>query len=98
MFHFHCLGNKPDISIESLGNGFSSFVLLNLDGNPYNCDGEVVHWLVANIPDGKSVMDGAEIVPYMQVVPFKGTGYHRIACLLLRHNEVINLMPRKPKR
>ncbi|MCP9258044.1 39s ribosomal protein [Dirofilaria immitis] len=35
--------NKPDISIESLGDGFNSFVLLNLDGNPYNCDGEIIH-------------------------------------------------------
>ncbi|CAG9538003.1 unnamed protein product [Cercopithifilaria johnstoni] len=89
--------NKPTISVESLGGGFNSFVLLNLDGNPYDCDGDVVHWLVANIPDGKSVAEGAEIVPYLQVVPFKGTGYHRIACLLLRHNEVVNLTSRKPK-
>ncbi|EFO20240.1 phosphatidylethanolamine-binding protein [Loa loa] len=88
---------KPEISIESLDGGFSSFILLNLDGNPYDCSGEVVHWLVANIPDGKSVTDGTEIVPYLQVMPFKGTGYHRIACLLLRHNEVINLASKKPK-
>ncbi|VDK64526.1 unnamed protein product [Onchocerca ochengi] len=89
--------NKPDISIESIGDGFNSFILLNLDGNPYNCDGEVVHWLVTNIPDGKSVINGVEIIPYLQVVPFKGTGYHRIACLCLRHKEAINLSPRKPK-
>ncbi|VIO96137.1 Uncharacterized protein BM_BM6363 [Brugia malayi] len=88
--------NKPDIWIQSLNGGFSSFVLLNLDGNPYSCGGEIVHWLVANIPDGKSVGDGTEIVPYFQVVPFRGTGYHRIACLLLRHNEIINLTSRKP--
>ncbi|VDK68145.1 unnamed protein product [Litomosoides sigmodontis] len=89
--------NKPDISIESLSGGFSSFVLLNLDGNPYDCDGEVVHWLVANIPDGKPVTDGTEIVPYLQVLPFKGTGYHRIVSLLLRHSEEVNLTQRKPK-
>ncbi|KAL3998499.1 Phosphatidylethanolamine-binding family protein [Acanthocheilonema viteae] len=89
--------SKPDISIESLGGGFNSFILLNLDGNPYHCHGEIIHWLVSNIPDGKSVTDGTEIVPYMQIVPFKGTGYHRIACLLLRHNEVVNLTSRKPK-
>ncbi|VDM22814.1 unnamed protein product [Wuchereria bancrofti] len=88
--------NKPDIWIQSLNGGFNSFVLLNLDGNPYNCGGEVVHWLVANIPDGKSVSDGTEIVPYFQMVPFRGTGYHRIACLLLRHNEIVNLTSRKP--
>lgn len=98
LFCYHCLGNKPDISIESLSGGFSSFVLLNLDGNPYDSDGEVVHWLVANIPDGKPVTDGAEIVPYLQVLPFKGTGYHRIVCLLLRHSEEVNLTQRKPKR
>lgn len=35
--------NKPDIWIQSLNGGFSSFVLLNLDGNPYSCGGEIVH-------------------------------------------------------
>lgn len=94
----HYLGSKPEISIESLNGGFSSFILLNLDGNPYDCDGEFVHWLVANIPDGKPVTDGTEIVPYLQLVPFKGTGYHRIICLLLRHNEVVDLSLKKPKR
>lgn len=35
--------------------------MVNLDGNPYEKEGEVVHWIVANIPDGKGVEDGEEV-------------------------------------
>ncbi|VDN08146.1 unnamed protein product [Thelazia callipaeda] len=89
--------NKPNVKIESIGAGFNSLLLLNLDGNPYECDGEIVHWLVANIPDGESVSDGTEVIPYLQALPFKGTGFHRIVALLLRHKEVIDLSSREPR-
>ena len=39
-------------------------------------EGEVLHWLVANIP-GNKVEDGQTLAPYLQPHPPFGTGYHR---------------------
>ena len=49
-------------------------------------EGEVLHWLVANIP-GNKVEDGQTLAPYLQPHPPFGTGYHR--CELLRIGQVI---------
>lgn len=92
------LENEPDVLIENLGNGYTSLLLVNIDGNPYEKPGEVVHWFVCNVPDGGNVKDGTEIVPYLQPLPFKGTGYHRLVVLLLRHKDVIDASTYKPNR
>ena len=39
-------------------------------------EGEVLHWLVANIP-GNKVDEGQTLAPYLQPHPPYGTGYHR---------------------
>ncbi|VDM74222.1 unnamed protein product [Strongylus vulgaris] len=67
--------------------------MLNLDGNPYEKEGSVAQWLIANIPDGKGIEDGQEIVKYVQPLPFCGTGYHRVAFLLFRHSQKITSFP-----
>ena len=43
-------------------------------------EGEVLHWLVANIP-GNKVEDGQTLAPYLQPHPAFGTGYHRYELL-----------------
>ncbi|XGW23487.1 hypothetical protein V3C99_005596 [Haemonchus contortus] len=68
-------------------------MMVNLDGNPYEKEGEVAHWVVANIPDGKSIDDGEELVPYLEPLPFCGTGYHRIAFILFRHEKPVKSLP-----
>ncbi|GMT29799.1 hypothetical protein PFISCL1PPCAC_21096 [Pristionchus fissidentatus] len=82
----------PEITVESVGaGGFNTIVAVNLDGNASEQPGEILHWLVANIPDGAAVSEGEEKAKWMQALPFLGTGYHRLAFLLLRHSEKIDL-------
>ncbi|VDO61553.1 unnamed protein product [Heligmosomoides polygyrus] len=83
------------VRIESVKPGeYNTLFMVNLDGNPYEKEGEVVHWIVANIPDGKGVEDGEELVPYLQPLPFNGSGYHRVALLLFRHENPDSLAGR----
>uniref|UniRef100_A0A914RKE7 Uncharacterized protein n=1 Tax=Parascaris equorum TaxID=6256 RepID=A0A914RKE7_PAREQ len=39
--------------------------------------------------DGRDISSGTEVVPYLQALPFKGTGYHRFAFILFRHEKQI---------
>ncbi|KAF8365489.1 mrpl-38 [Pristionchus pacificus] len=83
---------SPQVSIESVGaDGFNTIVAVNLDGNASEQSGEILHWLVANIPDGKSVSEGEEKAKWIQALPFLGTGFHRLTFLLLRHSEKIDV-------
>uniref|UniRef100_A0A0K0DFG9 Large ribosomal subunit protein mL38 n=1 Tax=Angiostrongylus cantonensis TaxID=6313 RepID=A0A0K0DFG9_ANGCA len=78
--------SKPQVRIESVKAGeYNTLIMLNLDGNPYEKEGEIVHWMVANISDGESIENGDEVVPYLQPLPFYGTGYHRVVFVLFRH-------------
>ncbi|CAJ0592857.1 unnamed protein product [Cylicocyclus nassatus] len=82
---------QPQVGIESIKpGGYNTLLMLNLDGNPYEKEGPITHWFVANIPDGKGVDEGEEIVNYVQPLPFYGTGYHRVVFLLFRHNQKLN--------
>ena len=88
--------SEPRFEIESLGsNAYNSVIMLNMDGDAFTQAKEddvdktqLLHWFVANIPDGKA--DGETIVPYLPPTPFKGTGFHRIAFVLFRHKERID--------
>uniref|UniRef100_A0A1I7XQU0 Glutaredoxin domain-containing protein n=1 Tax=Heterorhabditis bacteriophora TaxID=37862 RepID=A0A1I7XQU0_HETBA len=85
----------PKVSIESIkSHGFNTLVMVNIDGNPYDKHGEIAQWIVANIPDGYDIEHGNEILPYMQPLPFCGTGYHRISFVLFRHEEPIVNFPK----
>ncbi|CAI2307851.1 unnamed protein product [Caenorhabditis sp. 36 PRJEB53466] len=84
--------SRPEVSIENVGkDGFSTLLMVNLDGNALEKKGEVVQWLVANIPNGQEVSAGKEVVEYLQPLPFYGTGFHRVAFVLFRHNQPIEL-------
>lgn len=73
-------------------------MIINLDGNPYLSNTELLHWFVSNIEDGKSVAEGTEEVPYLQPLPFKDTGYHRLAIILFHHEKQIDFTAYRPKR
>ncbi|VDM38006.1 unnamed protein product [Toxocara canis] len=88
---------RPSVAIESVGGGFTSLLVLNLDGNPYSESEELLHWMVLNIEDGKEVATGTEVVPYIQALPFKGTGFHRFVFVLFRHQQPINFSAYKLK-
>lgn len=90
---------KPAVSIESGKNGLTSMLMLNLEGGILEQTAEdaaigspqLVHWLVSNIEDGKDVDSGDQNVPYLQPIPFYGTGFHRIAFVFFRHNQRIDV-------
>lgn len=57
---------------------------------------QLLHWMVANIPDSSAQNDGTldageHLVPYLQPLPFFGTGYHRYVFLLFRHRNPVDL-------
>ncbi|GMR54154.1 hypothetical protein PMAYCL1PPCAC_24349, partial [Pristionchus mayeri] len=82
----------PEIGIESVGaGGFNTIVAVNIDGNASEQPGEILHWMVCNIPDGQSVAEGEEKAKWIQALPFLGTGFHRLAFLLMRHSEKISV-------
>lgn len=95
----------PTVELESFNNpdAFNTLVMVNLDGNAFESppsgpsssafepdSSQLVHWLVANVPDGRGIDEGETIVPYLQPVPFKGTGFHRVAFVLFRHKNKID--------
>jgi large subunit ribosomal protein L38 len=90
---------EPQLEIESLGsNAFNTVLMLNLDGDGFTAEGpndfdktQILHWCIGNIPDGQKNDGGETIIPYLPPTPFKGTGYHRIAFILVRHKEKIDL-------
>lgn len=45
----------------------------------------------ANIPGGNDVLKGDQIVPYLQPIPAKGTGYHRHVFVLYKQNAKLDL-------
>jgi large subunit ribosomal protein L38 len=90
---------KPNVSIESGKDGFTSLLMLNLEGGISEQTAEdavigipqIIQWLVSNIEDGNDVSSGEQAVPYLQPIPFYGTGFHRIAFLFFRHNRRIDV-------
>ncbi|KAK6040755.1 hypothetical protein COOONC_21739 [Cooperia oncophora] len=73
------LSAMPEVQNMNLSSPgeYNTLFMVNLDGNPYEKEGEVAHWIVSNIPDGKSVKDGEEVVRYLQGAgSFCGSGYH----------------------
>ncbi|CAI4223099.1 unnamed protein product [Auanema sp. JU1783] len=80
----------PQVSIGSVkSGGFNTLLMVNLDGNPFEKEGELVHWMVSNIPDGEDISKGTELASYLQPLPFNGTGYHRVVFVLFRHSQPI---------
>ncbi|KJH46607.1 phosphatidylethanolamine-binding protein [Dictyocaulus viviparus] len=87
--------SKPKVEIESLKAGeYNTLIMLNLDGNPFDKEGEIVHWMLANRLDDENQDPGEEAIPYLQPLPFCGTGYHRVAFVLFRHKERLNNLPK----
>uniref|UniRef100_A0A915JCU3 Large ribosomal subunit protein mL38 n=1 Tax=Romanomermis culicivorax TaxID=13658 RepID=A0A915JCU3_ROMCU len=62
---------------------FYTLMMVNLDGNIYEENREVLHWLVSNIP-GQDISKGKTLCPYLQPLPLKNTGYHRICFVLFK--------------
>ena len=75
-FHGHFLHK---VSWDSPENALWTLAMVGPDSQLQG-EGEVLHWLVANIP-GNKVEDGQTLAPYLQPHPAFGTGYHRYELL-----------------
>ncbi|XP_029709603.2 large ribosomal subunit protein mL38 [Aedes albopictus] len=73
-----------------VGDSWWTLVLTNPDGHFSEHDKEYCHWFVANIPNGQ-VEKGERIVPYMQPIPPKGTGFHRHVFVLYKQEKKLDL-------
>ncbi|KAI6234384.1 39S ribosomal protein L38, mitochondrial [Aphelenchoides fujianensis] len=96
----------PTVHFGDQTGGFTTLLMVNLDGNAFSeadpkngglGHPQLVHWLVANVADGAGVADGQEVVPYLQPIPFHGTGFHRVAFVCFRHKEKIDAGEFQPK-
>lgn len=67
-----------------------SLVLTNPDGHFSEEDKEYCHWFVANIPNGQ-VDKGERIVPFLQPIPPKGTGFHRHIFVLYKQEKKLDM-------
>uniref|UniRef100_A0AC35U0I4 39S ribosomal protein L38, mitochondrial n=1 Tax=Rhabditophanes sp. KR3021 TaxID=114890 RepID=A0AC35U0I4_9BILA len=87
----------PSVEIESLGtSSYNTMFMLNLDGNAFTESGQTCHWMVSNIPDSSDLSQGETVVEYLQPMPFKGTGFHRVVFLSFRHKEKIDFSAFRP--
>lgn len=65
--------------------------MVSLDGSPSGGEhSHLVHWIVTDIPDGGGIDQGRTVVPYLQPLPFYGTGLHRVVFLLFRHKQPLD--------
>uniref|UniRef100_A0A1Q3F4M4 Large ribosomal subunit protein mL38 n=1 Tax=Culex tarsalis TaxID=7177 RepID=A0A1Q3F4M4_CULTA len=71
------------------GESWWTLVLTNPDGHFSESDKEYCHWFVANIPSG-DVTKGERIVPYLQPIPPKGTGFHRHIFVLYKQEKKLD--------
>ncbi|OUC49126.1 phosphatidylethanolamine-binding protein [Trichinella nativa] len=77
------VNSAPLVSFKAEPNTYWTLMAVNLDGNAYENDTEVLHWFVCNIEAGQ-LETGEVISPYLQPLPFRGTGLHRVAFLLFK--------------
>ncbi|KRZ67284.1 39S ribosomal protein L38, mitochondrial [Trichinella papuae] len=101
--------SAPLVSFKAESNTYWTLMAVNLDGNPYENDTEMLHWFVSvkmrkflisdpccakfyyfrfscNIEAGQ-LETGEVISPYLQPLPFRGTGLHRVAFLLFKQTQ-----------
>jgi len=77
------------LNYQGIEDHFTTLVLSNLDGHPLDSSKEILHWVVANIPDD-DVSQGDTIVEYLPPTPWKGTGFHRFVFTLYKHESTFN--------
>lgn len=84
----------PNFDFKSSGNveplSWWTLVLTNPDGHFTNNNAEYCHWFVANIPNG-DLMKGDKIIPYLQPIPPKGTGFHRHIFILYKQEKKLDM-------
>nr|CAB3263974.1 39S ribosomal protein L38, mitochondrial-like [Phallusia mammillata] len=81
--------SPPNIMFDSNPDSLWTLILVNPDGNLESTTSEYVHWFIGNIK-GNEVASGDVVVDYLQPLPMRGTGYHRMIFVLYKQKEKIN--------
>ncbi|XP_029934564.1 large ribosomal subunit protein mL38 [Myripristis murdjan] len=81
--------SAPLVSFEAEKGSLWTLLLTCPDEHLLDNDGEYVHWLVGNIPEG-DVLSGEELCHYLAPFPAKGTGFHRYIYVLFKQEGPIN--------
>jgi large subunit ribosomal protein L38 len=93
-----CRGNKippsmakvePYVEFESPEDVLWTLVLTNPDGHLSDQTSEYVHWMIGNI-QGNDCSTGEVLMDYMQPIPPKGTGFHRLVFILFEQSQKID--------
>ncbi|EDO33819.1 predicted protein, partial [Nematostella vectensis] len=77
---------EPDVQYTSDEDTMWSLLLTTPDGNIWEKDTELLHWLVVNI-QGSRVSNGTVLCEYLPPIPPQGTGFHRYTFCLLRQEQ-----------
>jgi len=81
--------SAPEVTWNSSDKSLWTLAMVGPDSHLQG-EGEVLHWLVANIP-GNKVDEGQTLAPYLQPHPPYGTGYHRFVFLLFKQEGKIEM-------
>ncbi|XP_055538991.1 39S ribosomal protein L38, mitochondrial [Wyeomyia smithii] len=85
-FDFRATSGSPVKTSSSLW----TLVLTNPDGHFTDSSAEYCHWFVANIPNG-DLQKGDKVIPYLQPIPPKGTGFHRHVFILYKQEKRLDM-------
>ncbi|KAH8266571.1 hypothetical protein KR018_008062 [Drosophila ironensis] len=80
---------KPD-PIQGELPSYWTLVATNPDAHHLKSAGECLHWLIANIPNGK-VEEGQVLAEYLPPFPPRGVGYQRMVFVLYKQESPLDL-------
>jgi large subunit ribosomal protein L38 len=78
--------NPPSVSFIADPDTLWTLILTNPDGNVYEEGKEVLHWMIGNIP-GNKIEEGELLCDYLQPLPLRQTGFHRMVFLLFKQEK-----------
>lgn len=79
----------PHVHFKAAPNSLWTLLLVNVDGHLADQSAEYLHWFIGNIPNGE-VDKGELVCEYMQPLPPRGTGFHRLVFILYKQEEIID--------
>lgn len=74
---------RPGVTYEADESTLWTLLCVNAEGSVESAAPQTVQWLVQNIP-GSEVEAGEELFPYLQPLPYRGTGHHRLVFVLFK--------------
>ncbi|EDQ88447.1 uncharacterized protein MONBRDRAFT_26154 [Monosiga brevicollis MX1] len=78
----------PAFHFEPEANVQYTVALLDADGRLDGSEGQVAHALTCNLTGPTA--SGDEVLPYMPLTPFQGSGYHRVVAVLLQQSGALD--------